>query len=87
VRDAPAGSGAILTRVSNAILRAALAADVETRADASGCRSWTAVESTAGTLGWVCAADTRPMVGLYYAFERIDDEWRLTALWAVDASR
>jgi hypothetical protein len=86
VRDAPAGSGAILTRVSNAILRAALAPDVETRADASGCRSWTAVENTAGTVGWVCAADARPMVGLYYAFERIDDRWQLTALWAVAAS-
>jgi hypothetical protein len=86
VRDAPAGAAAILTRVSNAILRAALAPDVETRADASGCRSWTAVENTAGTVGWVCAADTRPMVGLYYAFERLDDGWRLTALWAVDVS-
>ena len=86
VRDAPAGSGAILTRVSNAILRAALPPDVETRTDASGCRSWTAVENSAGTVGWVCAADARPMVGLYYAFERLDDGWRLTALWAVATS-
>jgi len=87
VRDNPAGAAVVVARVSNAIVRAALEADVDTPSDASGCRAWTAIANASGSVGWVCAADTRPMVGLYYAFERIDDAWRLTALWAVDAAR
>jgi hypothetical protein len=87
VRDNPAGAGVMVTRLSNAIVRAALVSDVQTPSDASGCRTWTAIESASATVGWVCAADTRPMVGLYYAFERIDEAWRLTALWAADAAR
>jgi hypothetical protein len=87
VRDNPAGAAVVVARITNAIVRSALASDVDTPSDASGCRTWTAIENVSGAVGWVCAADTRPMVGLYYAFERIDDAWRLTALWAVDTPR
>jgi hypothetical protein len=86
VHDNPAGAAVVVARLTNAIVRSALASDVDTPSDASGCRTWTAIENAAASVGWVCAADTRPMVGLYYAFERIDDAWRLTALWAVDAA-
>ena len=76
-----------MTDIGNAVLRAAMISDAYTTDDPSGCRVWTAVAAASARVGWVCAADTRPMVGLYYAFERLDDEWRLTALLAVDAAR
>ena len=84
VRESPSGAAAIVARVSNAVLRAALVSDASTSDDASGCRAWTAVVTAASRVGWVCAADTRAMTGLYYDFVDVGGSWRLRALWAVD---
>ena len=84
VRGAASGAAAIVARLSNAVLRAALVNDAATPDDASGCRAWTGVVTAASGLGWVCAADVRPMSGIYYDFERVDGAWRLVGLWAVE---
>jgi len=84
VRDEASSAAPIVARVSNAVLEGALVNDAATPDDVSGCRSWTGVVMPAAEVGWVCAADTRPMVGLYYDFERIDGAWRLVRLWALE---
>jgi hypothetical protein len=83
IRGSADPDGAIVARVSYALLQEAIG--VSTRAGAAGaaCPDWTPVIDAERTLAWVCTTDTRPVSGLYYAFSRVGSTWKLTRIYSL----
>jgi hypothetical protein len=83
VRAEPDPAGPVLARLSYTLIAEAPLRSDRRGDQAAGCATWVAVALEGGGTGWICAAETRHVSGLYYAFERIAGAWTLTRLYSI----
>ena len=83
VRAEPGPAGRVLARLSYTLIAEAPLRSDRRGDPASGCATWVAIALDGRGTGWICAADTRHVSGLYYTFERIDGAWTLTRLHSI----
>lgn len=83
VRATADPDGAVVTRVSHALVQEVVGTPPTAGAPGSACAEWTPMLAPERQLAWVCTADTRPVSGLYYAFARVGGAWKLTRIYSI----
>ena len=83
VRATAEPDGAVVARVSNALVQEAVGTPTHPGEPGSACPDWTPLLDADHRLAWVCTNATRPVSGLYYAFARVGGAWKLTRIYSL----
>ena len=83
VRATAEPDGAVVARVSHALVQEAVGMPTKAGDPGSACPDWTPILDAERRLAWVCTNATRPVSGLYYAFARVGGAWKLTRIYAL----
>lgn len=83
VRSTAEPDGAVVARVSNALVQEAVGTPTKAGEPGAACPDWTPLLDAEHRLAWVCTNATRPVSGLYYAFARVGGAWKLTRIYSL----